>query len=194
MKRNKTPRQIRGIPGLPAKACLLAGTALFALALPATAHDGDGGKVTYATDHAPIGVMADHRHKTGEWMLSYRYMYMDMAGNRGGTDTLSPDEIATSVPNRFFGNPGMPPTLRVVPVEMPMKMHMVGAMYGLTDRITLVAMGMYVDKEMDHITYQGGMGTTRLGTFTTEAAGIGDTTVGALIGLDDGSIPHGQIN
>jgi len=53
---------------------------------------------------------------------------------------------------------------------------------------------MYVDLEMDHITFQGMAGTTRLGEFTTETAGIGDTTIGAIIGLDDGSYEHRQIN
>ena len=173
---------------------LLAGTALLCSALPAMAHEGDGGNVTYATDHAPIGVMADHRHKKGEWMLSYRYMYMDMSGNRDGTDSISPDEIVTTVANPFANPPMSPPTLRVVPIEMPMQMHMVGGMYGLSDRITLMAMGMYVDLEMDHITFQGAAGTTRLGEFTTETAGIGDTTIGAIIGLDDGSYEHRQIN
>lgn len=173
---------------------LLLSAALLCGALPAMAHEGDGGNVAYATDHAPIGVMADHRHKKGEWMTSYRYMYMDMSGNRDGDDSLSPEDIVTTVANPFANPPMMPPTLRVVPTDMPMQMHMLGGMYGLTDRITLMAMGMYVSKEMDHITFQGPMGTTRLGEFTTETAGIGDTTVGAIIGLDDGSFEHRQIN
>lgn len=173
---------------------LLASAVLLCAALPATAHEGDGGKVTYASDHAPIGVMADHRHKKGEWMTSYRYMFMDMSGNRDGTNSLSPEEIVTTVDNPFANPPMMPPTLRVVPTDMPMQMHMLGGMYGLTDRITLMAMGMYVSKEMDHITFQGPMGTTRLGEFTTETAGFGDTTIGAIIGLDDGSYAHRQIN
>jgi len=134
---------------LTMKIQLIAGAALLCAAAPALAHEGDGGQVTYATDHAPIGVMADHRHKKGEWMLSYRYMYMDMSGNRDGTDGLSPEEIVTTVANPF----GAPPTLRVVPTDMPMQMHMVGGMYGLSDRITLMAMGMYIEKEMDHITF-----------------------------------------
>lgn len=173
---------------------LLASAALLCGALPAIAHEGDGGSVTYASDHAPIGVMADHRHKKGEWMTSYRYMHMDMSGNRDGDDSLSPEDIVTTVTNPFANPPLMPPTLRVVPTDMPMQMHMVGGMYGLTDRITLMAMGMYVSKEMDHITFQGPMGTMRLGEFTTETAGIGDTTIGAIIGLDDGSYEHRQIN
>ena len=121
---------------------LLASAALQCAALPASAHEGDGGNVTYASDHAPIGVMADHRHKKGEWMTSYRFMHMDMSGNRDGTDSLSPEEIVTTVANPFANPPMMPSTLRVVPTDMPMQMHMVGGMYGLSDRITLMAMGM----------------------------------------------------
>lgn len=174
---------------------LCAAAALNAALLPVVhAHEGDGGTVSYASDHAPIGVMADHRHKKGEWMLSYRYMHMDMSGNRIGTDSVDPDTIATTVPNRFAGAPMMPPTLRVVPLEMPMKMHMAGAMYGLTDRITLMGMVNYHSKEMDHRTYMGGMGTSVLGNFTTEASGFGDTSVGAIFGLDDGSLDHRQVN
>ncbi|MCI4645344.1 MAG: transporter [Hyphomonadaceae bacterium] len=173
---------------------LLAGAAAGLALIPAAqAHEGDGGTVTYATDHAPIGVMADHRHEKGEWMVSYRYMYMDMAGSRDGTDSLSPEEVIT-YPNRFANPPMMPPNLRVVPDTMTMQMHMVGGMYGLTDRITLMAMGMYVTKEMDHITFQGPMGTTRLGEFTVETSGIGDTSIGAIFGLDDGAKAHNQTN
>lgn len=174
---------------------LCAAAALTFAVLPsANAHEGDGRNVTYASDHAPIGVMADHRHKKGEWMVSYRYMYMDMSGNRTGTDEVDPDTIVTTIPNRFAGAPMMPPTLRVVPLDMPMKMHMGGAMYGLTDRITLMAMVDYHTKEMDHRTYQGGMGTNVLGNFMTEVSGWGDTSVGAILGLDDGSRPHAQVN
>jgi hypothetical protein len=82
----------------------------------------------------------------------------------------------------------------VVPEEMTMQMHMVGGMYGLTDRVTLMAMGMYMTKEMDAITFQGPMGTTRLGEFTTEVSGFGDVTLGAIFGLDDGATPHSQVN
>jgi len=127
-----------------------------------------------ADGHAPIGVMGDHMHKAGEFMLSYRFMRMDMAGNRIGTDEVSPEEIVTTVP-----------TLRVVPTEMPMNMHMFGAMYAPSDWLTLMAMVNYIDKSMDHITFQGMSGKTRLGTFTTESEGFGDTTVTALIKLLD---------
>ena len=155
------------------------GGAAFALALstPALAHDA------YADDHAPIGVMADHAHKKGEVMLSFRVMHMEMQGNQIGTDDVSPDTIVTTVPNRFFGMTGQPPTLRIVPTEMRTDMVMLGAMYAPSDTITLMVMGNYIEKEMDHTTYMGGMGTTVRGTFQTNPKAFGDTKVAALFPL-----------
>lgn len=148
------------------------------LSSPLFAHQGPP-----AADHAPIGVMGDHTHTAGEVMLSYRFMHMDMGGNRIGTDSVSPDTIVTTVPNRFAAMPGQPPTLRIVPAEMRMEMHMLGAMYAPADWVTLIAMGSYITGEMDHITYRGGTGTTRRGGFTTTPEGIGDITVGGLFPL-----------
>jgi len=127
-------------------------------------------------------------------MVSYRYMNMEMDGSRDGTNSITPEQTVTQVANPFFGQTGQPPTLRVVPTNMRMEMHMAGIMYGLTDRITLVGMGSYNEREMDHTTFQGGMGTTVLGEFTTRSSGFGDTIIGALIGLDDGKKGHRQIN
>ena len=150
--------------------------------------------------HAPISVMGDHVHQQGEFMLGYRAMYMAMQGNRDGTSSRSPETIASSTPNRF----GAPPTLRVVPLEMTMTMHMLSAMYAPSDRMTLMGMFNYVTKDMDHLTFQGLAGTTRLGEFTTKTSGFGDTTLAALIRLGDSdtsrlhmtaglSIPTGDI-
>lgn len=136
-------------------------------------------------DHAPIGVMGDHLHKKGEWMLSYRFMTMDMEDNLRGSNNLSPEEIVSSTPNRFANPPMMPPRLRVVPTQMTTEMHMLGLMYAPSDQVTLMAMLNYIDKDMQHITFQGPMGTQRLGNFTTHTSGIGDTKVAALVGLYD---------
>ena len=137
---------------------------------------------THPADHAPIGVMADHRHAAGEWMLSYRYMRMQMQGSRDSRDRLSADTIATTVANRFAGRPMQPPTLRVVPLQMTMDMQMLGLMWAPNNWVTGLLMGQWISKEMEHVTYQGGTGTNQLGRFTTRAEGWGDTTVAALIG------------
>ncbi len=138
---------------------------------------------TRPDSHAPIGVMGDHTHDKGELMFSYRFMQMEMQGNRDGTSGISPETIVTTVPNRFANPPMMPPTLRVVPTEMTMNMHMFGVMYAPLERVTLMAMLNYVDKSMEHITFAGATGTTRLGTFKTETSGLGDTSLTALIRL-----------
>lgn len=161
---------------------------------PALAHDDamppkDGLRVSMtdlpplrADGHAPIGVMGEHRHKTGEVMLSYRVMHMEMAGYRSGTNGLSPEQVVTR-PNSFFGLPGQPPNLRVAPTSMTMDMHMFGAMYAPNDRLTLMAMLPYVTKQMDHITFAGPVGTTRLGTFKSQSEGWGDLKISTLYGL-----------
>ncbi len=83
---------------------------------------------------------------------------------------------------------GGPPTLRVLPTEMQMDMHMVMAMYAPTDWLTVMAMGMYQTKEMQHVTFLGPAGTVRLGGFTTQAEGLGDTTISSIFKIfDDGS-------
>jgi hypothetical protein len=161
----------------------ISGTLIGALALCAIATTTFADGILRADGHAPIGVMGDHRHGIGEFMLSYRFMHMDMDGNRIGDNDVSPVTIATTVPNRFFGQAMQPPTLRVVPTSMTMQMHMFGLMYAPTNRVTLMAMMNHTDKEMDHITFMGPVGTTRRGTFTTKSSGIGDTKLSGLFRL-----------
>ncbi|MDB3996370.1 transporter, partial [bacterium] len=150
---------------------------------------------TRPDSHAPIGVMGDHVHKKGEWMLSFRTMTMSMQGNLQGTNSLSPEEIVQTQANGFAGMPLQPANLRVVPVKMTMQMQMLGVMYAPTDRVTLMAMTSYKEVEMDHITFMGGTGTQRLGTFTTKNSGLGDTQVAALmkLGADSGASWHGTL-
>lgn len=119
----------------------------------------------YADGHAPIGVMGDHLHKKGEFMLSYRAMLMDMSGMRDGTNSLS----AAQVFARGF---------MVTPTEMQTEMHMVGGMYAPTDYVTLMLMGSWQRKEMDHLTMMGAR-------FSTQSEGFGDVKISSLIKLYD---------
>ena len=105
---------------------------------PASAHDEWTG--ARPDGHAPIGVMADHYHKKGEWMTSYRYMFMSMDGNRMGDDNLSTAQVA---PGTGVGFP-------IVPIKMHMGMHMLGMMYAPSDRVTLMGMLNHTSMEMDH--------------------------------------------
>ncbi len=112
--------------------------------------------------HAPIGVMGDHTHERGEYMLSYRYMRMSMAGNRTGTTEQTP----ASVLDQFM----------VAPLDMTMTMHMAGFMYAPSAAVTLMAMTNLIDNRMNH--------RTRMGMdFTAESSGFGDASLGALVGI-----------
>lgn len=125
----------------------------------------------YPDEHAPIGVMGDHTHKDGEWMLSYRFMSMQMKDNRDGNSRLDESEV-------LLGGTG---NYRIAPVEMTMTMHMLGVMYAPSDRLTLMAMIPYVENEMDHVTMMGG-------EFTTRSSHLGDISITALSAFDSGLI------
>ncbi len=149
-----------------------------------------------ADSHAPIGVMGDHVHKKGKWMVSYRVMNMHMSGMRSGTDDVSPDQVALMA-NRMGGEPMrmgpmmsiVPDTYRIAPLSMDMQMHMLGAMYGLTNDVTLMGMLTYNKNTMKMRTYQGRVGNTPIsGDWEGETAGLGDTKLAALVKLfDNGS-------
>lgn len=127
--------------------------------------------------HAPIGVMADHYHKKGEWMTSYRYMFMSMDGNLMGDNELSIGQVGTG------GGVGY----AVVPTRMYMQMHMFGLMYAPSDNLTLMAMLSYKDIEMDHAMTATAppVGLTAGGSFTTTSSGIGDLNLGGLFRLHE---------
>jgi hypothetical protein len=121
--------------------------------------------------HAPISVMGDHMHAMGEWMVSYRYMTMDMEGLLKGSDSVSPAGAG-------FKNQDM------LPKDMTMDMHMFGAMHAISDQWTLMCMINYLDNEM---TMQG----ASMGKM--QSKGLGDLKIGGLYDLarwEDGRRAH----
>ncbi len=165
-----------------ASACLL--TLFNSGAHACEQHEAHHHSTVHSHNTAPISVMNSHLHEQGDWMISYRPMRMEMNGMRSGTSSISPESIVGNA--TAFPNPNAPPAgFRVVPDKMRMDMHMFGAMYGATDWLTLMAMGQYVEKEMNHITFQGMIGITRLGEFKTQSQGFGDSSLSGLMRLYD---------
>lgn len=117
-----------------------------------------------ADTHAPIGVRGDHFHEAGEWMLSYRYMRMEMKGNRDGTTQVGVGDILGPMPDRY----------PVAPRSMDMQMHMIGLMYAPVKWVTIGLMIPYVELDMDHTTMSGL-------EFTTHSSGIGDIKLTGLV-------------
>ncbi|MDQ8208488.1 transporter [Coraliomargarita sp. SDUM461003] len=123
-------------------------------------------------DHAPISVMGDHTHSKDSWMLSYRYMNMQMDGMRSGTDRVTSGEV-------FAADGGY----TVTPEWMTMDMHMLGAMYAPTEKLTLMLMANYIETEMEHsIVSQMAANMINGGEteFTTQSSGLGDLKLSAL--------------
>tara|TARA_B100001094_G_scaffold121606_1_gene117339 strand:- start:444 stop:1247 length:804 start_codon:yes stop_codon:yes gene_type:complete len=81
----------------------------------------------------------------------------------------------------------MPSKLSVVPQEMEMNMTMIGGMYGLTNRQTLMVMAMYVEKDMTLSTYSPMMQRDLLGNFKTKTTGLSSITVSSLIKISEGN-------
>ena len=123
--------------------------------------------------HAPISVMGDHMHKMGEWMVSYRYMTMDMEG-------LLKESNSVTASSQLTGMTSM------VPTKMTMDMHMFGTMYAISNKWTLMGMLNYLNNDMDMIMPMNM-------SISMESSGIGDLKVAGLYDLaqwDDGRRMH----
>jgi len=124
--------------------------------------------------HAPISVMGDHMHAMGEWMVSYRFMSMEMEGLLADSKNVSANDA-----NSTYGFP-----LGMLPKDMKMDMHMFGTMYAISNKWTLMAMVNYLDNEMS-------MQSAMMGTM--ESKGISDIKLAGLYDLaqwDDGRRVH----
>lgn len=103
-----------------------------------------------ALEVIPIDVLGTHIHVAGEWMVGYKFSYMQMSERSGAQNAAE--------------------GYMMRPTRMDMAMHMVELMYGLTDRLTLMAMLPYRRLHMKSRTQSGE-------SFTTQSAGIGDVQV-----------------
>jgi hypothetical protein len=119
---------------------LCLGTAL--AAVPGTAHaDSDTGTGPLADQHAPAGVMFDHMHKAGEFMVGFRYAYSSASGDMlHGTGKASDQEI--------IDKGCKPHSCSMTPSDMAMNMYMLDIMYAPTDWMTLMVMPMYMSHDM----------------------------------------------
>lgn len=87
-----------------------------------------------ADDHAPAGVMNEHLHKKGEWMLGYNVQQVKQTGG-------------------YFSGSGRATAEQMGPYSMlsdkhQMYMHMLHLMYAPTDHLTLALMPMYMSMNM----------------------------------------------
>lgn len=158
-------------------------------ATPACRHDNKGGCGQLLFNPA-FGDDIYHTHPAGLWMANYKYMHMVQKGLRNGTTDVLVENV-TPVGNQPFG-------FMMAPTSMTMDMHMAMVMYGLTDRLTLMGMGTYLENRME-MAMNMGMGNRPEPPMRT--SGIGDTELRGiykinhfLVGSLGVSIPAGDID
>ncbi|WP_299594232.1 hypothetical protein [uncultured Microbulbifer sp.] len=85
--------------------------------------------------HAPAGVMTDHLHSQGEWMVGYRYMREEFSGIYRGSDKTSSAALNAA-------------GFSMMPTGMTMEMHMLDIMYAVNDNLTLMFMPQTMSMDM----------------------------------------------
>lgn len=155
-------------------------------ALAAPAFADDPAQLDPAS-HAPAGVLFDHMHKAGEFMVGYRFMYSRQAGDMlHGTNSVGDLGLAAA-------------GYSMRPSSMNMYMQMLDIMYAPTDWLSLMVMPQYVsmDMSMQALPTLPGMDPGEHGGHGGGAAshshstdGFGDTLLSALVRLYDDPVNH----
>ena len=125
-------------------------------------------------DATPASVMISHVHAKGEWMLSYKYMNMSMNGILNGNQIVDKSDVF----NQYL----------MSPETMRMDMHMLMGMFGLTDKLTVMAMVNYNQNTMDMSMFlatghtHGGANDASM-MHHMHTSGLGDLKLSVLYGL-----------
>ncbi len=155
-----------------------------------------------------IGIVVHHQHKSGNWMVGYKYMNMFMDGLISGSQEKKGNVPVTTedVARTQMGNTPLVPVAGfnylMAPVDMTMNMHMLTAMYGVSETTSLMVMTNYIQNDMNMVMHMGNANAITKSTYSDMAtAGISDTVVNAMIRASDSwtisfgvSIPTGSID
>ncbi|MHB8882224.1 MAG: nitrous oxide reductase accessory protein NosL [Thermodesulfovibrionales bacterium] len=90
-----------------------------------------------------------HTHPAGMWMVTYKFMHMNMDGLRDGTTNVDQGSVGFKRTTPY--------TYMMIPTSMTMDMHMLMLMYGITDRFTLMTMANYLSNKMEMLMDMGPM-------------------------------------
>lgn len=132
----------------------------------------------------PLGVTGGMQPLRGRVMLSAVFGDMKMKGYRNGSSEVANSQVLDEFP--------------VAPTEMVRNMYLISAMYGATEKLSVMGAIPYSRAMMDHITRAGVR-------FSTQSEGIGDVRIigfylprqplGHLLQLGIGaSLPTGSVD
>ncbi|MCU7843883.1 MAG: hypothetical protein KZQ93_08600 [Candidatus Thiodiazotropha sp. (ex Monitilora ramsayi)] len=116
----------------------------------------------------------------GQGVAGVNFQHHQFEGLIQGSDSVSAETVVTTAPNRFFGDPMQPPTLRVVPQKAKADVVFPYANFAINDRFALVALVPLIRKETVLETFAGPVGTNSLGTNTVTTKGLGDIKFGTI--------------
>jgi len=133
----------------------------------------------------PVSVKGRKNMMSKKIMFGYKFGTMDMDCCRDSTSSIN---------NDFIQNLGY----SMAPTDMTMDMHMFSAMYAVNDKISLMAMLPYIEKEMDMVMLTGMMAGKK---HSHSSRGIGDLSIAGLYKLSNKSnvklslsIPTGEFD
>jgi len=156
-------------------------------------HEGHMGPGAQMLFNPGFGDDIYHTHPAGMWMFNYKFMRMHMHGLRDGTHDVDTSSVGYHRGKQYDD-------IMMIPTDMTMDMHMVMAMYGITDRLTIMGMATYIENKMNMLMDMGGMmPVTHEDPMRT--SGLGDTEIRAiykinkyLVGSLGLSLPTGGID
>ncbi|MCX6182962.1 MAG: transporter [Bacteroidetes bacterium] len=118
----------------------------------------------------PAGVMISHVHRKGEWMLSYRLMNSATDGLLSGSSAIAANSVFTNY--------------LMLPSSAQMNMHMFMAMYGVSNKLTLMTMFNYNSMSMEMAIFSNDAEHNHSSVAgknnVMQTAGFGDVKVQAL--------------
>lgn len=117
----------------------------------------------------------------GQYVMGVNFRNFKFSGLLQGSDSISAPSVATSAPNRFFGAPMQPPTLRVIPKRAEGNVIFPYINYAVSQKLAVVAMAPLIRKETVLETFKGAKGAISLGTNTVSSEGLGDVKLGILV-------------
>lgn len=115
----------------------------------------------------------------GQGVFGVNVQHHSFDGLIQGSNSVSAETVVATAPNRFFGDPMQPPTLRVVPESAKADVIFPFANFAINDQFALVALAPLIKKETVLRTFDAA-GTTSLGTNTVTSDGLGDIKFGTI--------------
>lgn len=141
-----------------------------------------------------MGAMHSQKNK---WMFEYRWMRMTMEGLLDGANEVSASDISGADMSMMAPMPAVGKDYLMAPVKMTTDMHMLMAMRGVSERLSIMGMLNYVSNDKTMVMYDD-MGSTN---DVIKTRGLGDSVLAAEYLLNPAvklrmglSIPTGSVD